>query len=201
MNEHYQMPVYKYLTQTLLRHTGLNPAETDAVDLGGGDGLWLYCMLDKGFRSGAVVDIDEEQIATATRLLSEKFAVARWQAIAADVVNMPVADSTFDVAVSRSSMHFWPDLPAAWRELARVMRPGGYVFAGRGFGPDLPEDIRASVKAAKNQQLYGDSNARHQEPGSLSAEELGKIAADAGFSTVAVIPDHKAYWFLAQKQH
>jgi ubiquinone/menaquinone biosynthesis C-methylase UbiE len=199
MLEHYQMPVYEYLTQTLLRHTGLNPAAADAIDLGGGDGLWLYCLLNKGFRSGALVDIDKEQIAAAASIMSKEFVAERWQAIATDVVNMPFADSSFDVAVSRSSMHFWPDLPAAWRELARVMRPGGYVFAGRGFGPDLPEDIRASVKAAKYQTIYGDSNARHQEPGSLSAEELSAIAAGAGFSTVAVIPDHKAYWFLAQK--
>lgn len=199
MLEHYQMPVYEYLTQTLLRHTGLNPAAADAIDLGGGDGLWLYCLLNKGFRSGALVDIDKEQIAAAASIMSKEFVAERWQAIATDVVNMPFADSSFDVAVSRSSMHFWPDLPAAWRELARVMRRGGYVFAGRGFGPDLPEDIRASVKAAKYQTIYGDSNARHQEPGSLSAEELSAIAAGAGFSTVAVIPDHKAYWFLAQK--
>ena len=199
MLEHYQMPVYEYLTQTLLRHTGLNPAAADAIDLGGGDGLWLYCLLNKGFRSGALVDIDKEQIAAAASIMSKEFAAERWQAIATDVVNLPFADSSFDVAVSRSSMHFWPDLPAAWRELARVMRRGGYVFAGRGFGPDLPEDIRASVKAAKYQTIYGDSNARHQEPGSLSAEELSAIAAGAGFSTVAVIPDHKAYWFLAQK--
>ncbi|KAF1080461.1 MAG: hypothetical protein GQF41_3285 [Candidatus Rifleibacterium amylolyticum] len=199
MLEHYQMPVYEYLTQTLLRHTGLNPAEADAIDLGGGDGLWLYCLLNKGFRSGALVDIDKEQIAAAASIMSKEFAAERWQAIATDVVSMPFADSSFDVAVSRSSMHFWPDLPATWRELARVMRRGGYVFAGRGFGPDLPEDIRASVKAAKYQTIYGDSNARHQEPGSLSAEELSSIAAGAGFSTVAVIPDHKAYWFLAQK--
>ncbi|NLF95109.1 MAG: methyltransferase domain-containing protein [Candidatus Riflebacteria bacterium] len=201
MLEHYQMPVYEYLTQTLLRHTGLNPAAADAIDLGGGDGLWLYCLLNKGFRSGALVDIDKEQIAAAASIMSKEFVAERWQAIATDVVNMPFADSSFDVAVSRSSMHFWPDLPAAWRELARVLRRGGYVFAGRGFGPDLPEDIRASVKAAKYQTIYGDSNARHQEPGSLSAEELSAIAAGAGFSTVAVIPDHKAYWFLAQKNH
>lgn len=199
MLEHYQMPVYEYLTQTLLRHTGLNPAAADAIDLGGGDGLWLYCLLNKGFRSGALVDIDKEQIAAAASIMSKEFVAKRWPAIATDVVNMPFADSSFDVAVSRSSMHFWPDLPAAWRELARVLRRGGYVFAGRGFGPDLPEDIRASVKAAKYQTIYGDSNARHQEPGSLSAEELSAIAAGAGFSTVAVIPDHKAYWFLAQK--
>jgi len=62
MSEHYQMPVYHYLTQTLLRHTSLNPEQTDAVDLGGGNGLWLYYMLSNGFKSGTLLDVDPEKI-------------------------------------------------------------------------------------------------------------------------------------------
>ncbi|PKL50588.1 MAG: hypothetical protein CVV42_02365 [Candidatus Riflebacteria bacterium HGW-Riflebacteria-2] len=199
MKEHYQLPVYKYLTQTLLRHTDVQAEQTDAVDLGGGDGVWVYYLLEQGFKSAALVDNDSDKIQTAAEKLTEYFAPERFQAINADVTAIPVANGAFNLAVSRSSMHFWPDLPAAWLELARVIRPGGYVFAGRGFGPDLPEDIRASVKAAKYQKLYGDSNEKHQEPPSMPAKELSKIAAEAGFKTIAVLPDHKAYWFLAQK--
>ena len=48
MLEHYQMPVYEYLTQTLLRHTGLNPAAADAIDLG-------KIAADAGFSTVAVI--------------------------------------------------------------------------------------------------------------------------------------------------
>ncbi|OGK12039.1 MAG: hypothetical protein A2W80_14610 [Candidatus Riflebacteria bacterium GWC2_50_8] len=199
MSEHYQLPVYHYLTQTLLRHTSLNPEQTDAVDLGGGNGLWLYYMLSNGFKSGTLLDIDPEKIQETRSLLAEKFAPDRWQTIQADVASIQVADGAFNLAVSRSSMHLWPDLPAAWREISRIIRHGGYVFSGRGFGPDLPEEIRQSVKAAKHKDLYGDSSEKHQEPPSLSPEEMSALAAEFGFTTLAVLPDHKAYWFLAQK--
>lgn len=199
MKDHYLMPVYQYLTQTLTSRTGVIPDRTDVIDLGGGNGFWAYCMLDHGFKNVTIVDNDAKAVEDARQNLSNAFAQERWQTITADVSSIPVPDASFDVAVSRSSMHFWPDLPAAWRELARIVRPGGYVLSGRGFGPDLPDEIRASVKAAKYQDLYGNSKAEHKEPGSLPAIELRKIAADAGFSTVAIIPDHKAYWILARK--
>ena len=199
MKDHYLMPVYQYLTQTLTSRTGVIPDQTDVIDLGGGSGFWAYNMLNHGFKSVTLVDNDAKVVEDARQNLSNAFAQERWQTITADVASIPVPDASFDVAVSRSSMHFWPDLPAAWRELARIVRPGGYVLSGRGFGPDLPDEIRASVKAAKYQDIYGNSNAEHKESGSLPAIELRKIAADAGFSTVAIIPDHKAYWILARK--
>ena len=199
MSEHYLMPVYQYLTRTLLRLTSLIPEQTDVVDLGGGNGLWLSYMLDHGFKSGALVDADYEKIQATSAMLAEKYATASWQAIQADVCNIPVPAGAFNLIVSRSSMHLWPDLPAAWREISRITRPGGYVFSGRGYGPDLPEDLRQAVKAAKHQHLYGDRGEAHREPPSLSGEELSELAAGVGFSTLAIIPDHKAYWFLAVK--
>ncbi|HAE40551.1 MAG TPA: hypothetical protein DCG57_18245 [Candidatus Riflebacteria bacterium] len=199
MSEHYLLPVYQYLTQTLLRLTSLTPAQTDTVDLGGGNGMWLYYMLSYGFKSATLVDADHEKIEAAHNLLAEKFDSSCWQTIQADVAAIPVPDNAFDLAVSRSSLHFWADLPAAWREIARITRPGGYFFSGRGYGPDLPEELRQAVKAAKYQHLCDDSGEKHQEPPSLLPDELSAIAAEVGFTTLAVLPDHKAYWFLAQK--
>lgn len=198
MSEHYLQPVYEYLTRTLLRLTDLQPEDVDAVDLGGGNGLWLSHMLECGFKRGTLVDADPEKIRITSAMLSGKFSSERWQTIQADVAHIPVADGAFNLVVSRSSMHLWPNLSAAWHEISRITRMGGYVFSGRGYGPDLPEDLRCAVKAEKYKE-YGGSNEGHHEPPSLSGEELSELAARNGFSTLAVIPDHKAYWFLAVK--
>jgi len=198
MSEHYLQPVYEYLTRTLLRLTSLLPENVDAVDLGGGNGLWLSHMLEHGFKSGTLVDADPEKIRITSSMLSEKFSSKCWQTIQADVAHVPVADGSFNLVVSRSSMHLWPDLSAAWCEISRITRTGGYVFSGRGYGPDLPDDLRQAVKAEKYKK-YGGSSKAHHEPPSLSGEELSELAARNGFSTLAVIPDHKAYWFLAVK--
>jgi len=43
----------------------------------------------------------------------------------ADVMELPFADETFDVAVCQFATMFFPDRVAAYREVRRVLRPGG----------------------------------------------------------------------------
>jgi SAM-dependent methyltransferase len=50
-----------------------------------------------------------------------------WQA--ADVMDLPFDDATFDAVVCQFGVMFFPDRPAAFREVARVLRAGGvFVF-------------------------------------------------------------------------
>ncbi|GAA4254858.1 class I SAM-dependent methyltransferase [Dactylosporangium darangshiense] len=56
-----------------------------------------------------------------------------------DAANVPAADATFDAAWLSTVIHHVPDLPAAARELRRVLRPGAPVlirsaFSGRHEG-------------------------------------------------------------------
>jgi ubiquinone/menaquinone biosynthesis C-methylase UbiE len=39
--------------------------------------------------------------------------------------NLPFADARFDLVVTRFSAHHWQNVPAALREVGRVLRPGG----------------------------------------------------------------------------
>ena len=51
-----------------------------------------------------------------------------------DVHAIPAGEETFDLVVSRGSYHFWNDLPAAFREIFRVLKPGGIAYIGGGYG-------------------------------------------------------------------
>lgn len=44
----------------------------------------------------------------------------------------PVGDEAFDLVVSRESYHFWQNLPTAFTEILRVMKPGGTAYIGGG---------------------------------------------------------------------
>lgn len=71
-------------------------------------------------------DITPEMLAKAAQrcaaagLTNVRFAPGRAEAL-------PFEDAAFDVVVSRSALHHFPDPPAALREMARVVRAGGRV--------------------------------------------------------------------------
>ena len=49
----------------------------------------------------------------------------------ADAERIPYDDDSFDLVVGHAVLHHIPDVPAALREVLRVLRPGGrFVFAG-----------------------------------------------------------------------
>jgi ubiquinone/menaquinone biosynthesis C-methylase UbiE len=49
----------------------------------------------------------------------------------ADAEALPFPDASFDLVLGHAVLHHIPDLPQAWREFERVLRPGGTVlFAG-----------------------------------------------------------------------
>jgi SAM-dependent methyltransferase len=52
--------------------------------------------------------------------------------IEADVHHLPLKDATFAGVVASNSLHHFPDLPQAMREIARVLRPGGVLV---GYDP------------------------------------------------------------------
>jgi ubiquinone/menaquinone biosynthesis C-methylase UbiE len=60
----------------------------------------------------------------------------------ADIERMPLGDDEFDLCVSFNGLHCLPNPPAAVREIARCVKPGGRlvgdsVVRGAGFRQDL----------------------------------------------------------------
>ena len=51
--------------------------------------------------------------------------------------SLPLQDASVDLALSTSSFHHWQDQAAGIREIARVLRPGGYFMLVDASFPDL----------------------------------------------------------------
>ena len=54
---------------------------------------------------------------------------------------MPFEDASFAAVFTNGSLHEWADLQSIFREIARVLRPGGRVFIS-----DLRRDAIAPVR-------------------------------------------------------
>jgi ubiquinone/menaquinone biosynthesis C-methylase UbiE len=91
------------------------------LDVGCGTGTLLAAFAAEEPECAiAGVDLSPVMLAAAARRLP-----ARARLVAADAEHLPFDDEAFDVVVSSSSFHFWPDPLAGLVECRRVLRRGG----------------------------------------------------------------------------
>lgn len=67
-----------------------------------------------------------------------------------EIEHLPVADASVDVVISNCVINLSPDKPQVWREIARVLRPGGRVAASdmallRPLPPEITQLMAAMV--------------------------------------------------------
>ncbi len=128
------------LIEATLDGLALGP-ECRLLDVGFGGGLLLELAHRRGVRRLAGVDPSDAAVAFLRsrpgRLSGSELRLELGVAEA-----LPFEDATFDVVASTNTVYFWPDLPRAFSELRRVLRPGGVLTVGfsgteklRAFGP------------------------------------------------------------------
>jgi ubiquinone/menaquinone biosynthesis C-methylase UbiE len=91
-------------------------------------------VLDVGCGTGSLLRELQTRVPTASAtgvdLSLGMAAIARRRgvvALAGDAENLPFRDATFDVVISSSSFHFWPDRLRGLGEIRRVLKAGGRV--------------------------------------------------------------------------
>jgi SAM-dependent methyltransferase len=65
--------------------------------------------------------------------------VSNVQAKTLDVHKIPFADASFDLVTSRIAPHHFHDIQTATKEMARVVKPGGYIFIEDTISPEDKE--------------------------------------------------------------
>jgi ubiquinone/menaquinone biosynthesis C-methylase UbiE len=96
------------------------------LDLGCGYGGLMLAVAEMGAERVLGVDVSEERVAFARRRLQP---AARAFPVLADAASLPFPDQSVDIIVSDSAIEHLHDLRAALREMVRVLRPGGRVYA------------------------------------------------------------------------
>ena len=101
-----------------------------ALELGCGTGFFLLNLMQAGLTArGTVTDLSPGMVAAALRN-AENLGLDVDGRVA-DAEQIPYDDATFDVVVGHAVLHHIPNLDAAFREVLRVLKPGGrFVFAG-----------------------------------------------------------------------
>jgi ubiquinone/menaquinone biosynthesis C-methylase UbiE len=101
-----------------------------ALELGAGTGFFSLNLKQAGvLGSGHVTDISPGMVDVAVR--NARGLGFEIEGRVADAERIPYDDNTFDIVVGHAVIHHIPDVEAAFREVLRVLKPGGrFVIAG-----------------------------------------------------------------------
>ena len=104
-------------------------APLDVVDLGCGTGATLTWLATRhaGF-SGVGVTLSGDQVERATQRTARAGLGPRLRFVRASFLSVPLADQSCDLAIAVESFLHGPDAGAFFREVARLLRPGGRLL-------------------------------------------------------------------------
>lgn len=129
-------------------HLQLQPGET-VLDLGSGPGLDAFLAAQEVGDSGRVIGVDmtPEMLARA-RENAKKIGVDNVEFREGRLESLPVEDSSVDAVTSNCVINLVPDKAVVFREIARVLKPGGrLVISDIILDGRLPEAIEQDIYA------------------------------------------------------
>jgi arsenite methyltransferase len=130
----------------------LEPGEV-VLDLGSGAGMDAFLAAQRVGPEGHVhgVDMTKEMLAKARHNAAEfkrRTGLGNVTFHQGQIEAIPLPDASVDVVLSNCVLNLSPDHPRVWREIARVLKPGGRVsISDMVLLKPLPGAVRESVEA------------------------------------------------------
>ena len=130
------------------RRIGASPRPSDTLlDVACGGGL-VVCAFASHVKHATGIDMTPAMLDRARHLATEKgIENVTWDR--GDVGRLPYADGTFDIVVTRFSMHHFLDPLDVLREMVRVCAPGGRVVVIDMYASDDPAKAAEWNRAEK----------------------------------------------------
>lgn len=178
-------------------HARIQEGQT-VLDLGSGAGNDVFVARRLVGDSGYVIGLDmtEAMVARAKENQSQ-LGFNNVEFVLGDIEAMPLPDQHVDVVISNCVMNLVPDKEQAYREVYRVLRPGGHFsISDIVIQDELPDNIRQAA------EMYAGCIA-----GAMDMDEYLAIIRRAGFKEVNTpkvkkieVPDEVFLQYLSKEE-
>lgn len=168
-----------------LRFLKLAP-DAKVLDCGCGGGANIRTLLKK-CPKGIVKGIDYSAVSAeqARKRNADAIQAGRCAVWQGSVEQIIFASGWFDAVTAFETVYFWPDLPKSFREIRRVLRPGGTLLICNECSGDAPGD-EAWTKKIAGMRIY-------------PAAELQRLLEQAGFRRIRIHKTSRWLCLTAQK--
>ncbi|MEK7706187.1 MAG: methyltransferase domain-containing protein [Myxococcota bacterium] len=124
------------------------PGET-CLDLGSGRGEDILRLAEQVGPQGRAYGVDTaEAMIERARRTAQKLGIANAQFMQAAFDALPLAPSSIDLVISNCAINHAADKNAVWREIYRVLRPGGrFVVSDIYALAEVPDEYRSDPQA------------------------------------------------------
>ncbi len=141
--------------------------ENDRIlDIGCGGGVNIEKFLK--LTDSNVDGLDYSEV-SVSETLKRNAKSGRCEVYQANVCDMPVEDESYDLASAFETVYFWPELGETFKEVYRIIRPGGQFMIAQGTDGNHPDDEKW-LATVEGMSVY-------------TSEELEKHLLDAGFKS------------------
>jgi ubiquinone/menaquinone biosynthesis C-methylase UbiE len=160
----------------------LQPGEV-VLDLGSGGGFDVFIAGKKLGPTGRAIGVDmTAEMLTKARKNAETYrqnsGLDNVEFRLGEIEHLPVADASVDVVMSNCVLNLSPDKPQVWREISRVLKPGGRVaVSDLALLKALPQAVAEMVEA-----LVG------CVAGAVLVSETERMAKEAGLNEIVLNP-------------
>lgn len=147
------------------------------VDLGCGGGMDVFLAARKVGSSGRVIGIDmTAEMLQRARAGQEKLGLTNVEFHQSTIDRLPLPDNSVDCVISNCVINLVPDKLAVFKEILRVLKPGGRVaLSDIALKQQLPTEVKQSVEA-----YVGCIS------GAILIDEYRSSLEQAGFASVVV---------------
>ena len=151
------------------------------LDLGSGGGIDVLLSAKRVGPTGRAIGLDmtDEMLALAQRNAAEAGA-HNVEFLKGHIEAIPLPADSIDVVISNCVVNLAADKPAVFREIARVLRPGGRI----GITDIVADDALSPEQRAERGSYVGCI------AGALSFSEFESGLRDAGLDDVSLTPTH-----------
>ncbi|MDG6256873.1 MAG: class I SAM-dependent methyltransferase [Methanomicrobiaceae archaeon] len=187
-------PIYPMIAQNIIDRFGIT--EGICIDLGSGPASLAIAVAAQSDLEVIALDFSDHMHEAASRNIADAGLSGRIRLLRGDVHDIPLADDTADLIISRGSMFFWDDVHRAFREIYRVLKPDGRTYIGGGFGN---RELRDSISAEmiRRNPDWKEFNRKNISPENVA--RFRTVLEEIGVPSFDIIHGDEGFWIVIAK--